>query len=192
MRNSSLVSRILAVSALVLTLLVFVPVTSQAVTVESQGNTATGIKDLEYNGVFYDVTFVYQTGNSLYGPKGEGDFPFAGLEGEESAATEEATYGAGRAIQEALNLESQAITRVGPQAVNYFLIAGGEENTDPVNPDTPWVYAAFASAYYDTITTEKRPEDTWVPADTFFIDIDLQLGGGWPPIKLNFNLGLLV
>ena len=184
MRNSSFAVKLVAAAALVLTVLVFGPVSSQAVEVIFQGNTATGINDLEFNGVLYDITFVFQTGNSLYGPKGAGDFPFAGLEGGESAATEEATYGASRAIQEALNAASDAITRVGPRAVNYFFIAGGEENTDPGNPDTPWVYAAFTSAYYDTITTEQRPEDTWVPADNFFINIEIDIGGGWPPIFL--------
>ena len=183
MRASSLVFRILAIAALVLTGLVLVPVSSQAVEVIYQGNTATGINNLEFNDVLYDITFVFQTGNSLYGSKGEGDFPFAGIEIEgESASTEEATYGASRAIQDALNAASDAITRVGPRAVNYFFIAGGEENTDPGNPDTPWVYAAFTSTYYDTITTEQRPEDTWVPADNFFINIELDIGGGWPPI----------
>lgn len=159
----------------------------QAAEVIFEGNTATGIEDLLYNDVFYDVTFVYQTGNSLYGPKGEGEFPFAGLEGDESAATEEATYGAGRAIQETLNASSQAITRVGPQSVDYFFIAGGEENTDPGNEDTPWVYGAFTSTYYDIIVEQKRPPETWVPADNFFIEIELTIGGGYPPIKIELQ-----
>jgi len=79
---------------------------------------------------------VYQTGNSVYGPRGEGDFPFDNAPG---GTDEEQTYVMSRAIQEALNSWHMAITRVGPRSVNYFLIAAGEENTDPGNPDTPWV-----------------------------------------------------
>jgi hypothetical protein len=88
MRISSLAVKFLAVFASVLTVLVFVPISSQAApcvaeTVLYSGNTASEIRDLDLEGVLYDITFVYDTGNNVYGPKGQGDFLFDATNAEE-------------------------------------------------------------------------------------------------------------
>ena len=154
----------LAAAALVLTGLVFAPISSHAGTVIFEGNTAIGIDDLDIGGVFYDITFVHQTGNSLYGERGQGDFPF------EASNAEEQVLAASIAINEALNATLEvAITRVGPQNSEYFLIAADEENTDPGNPETPWVYGVYESRY--AVDSERRPPDVWTLDDNFFINL---------------------
>jgi hypothetical protein len=159
---------------LVLTVLVFVPISSQAATVIFEGNTATGIQDVPCGDVFFDITFVFQTGHSLYGDPG--DFPFKGASGDLEASNEEQTYFCSRAIQTLLNESPVAITRVGPQNSSYFLIAADEEQEEPESPLI--VYGGFESRYYDTVdeTVVQRPPQTWVPADNWFLNIDLFTG----------------
>ena len=167
MRISSLVVTKLAAAALVLTALVFAPISSQAEEVIFEGNTATAIKDLECGeDVFYDVTFVFDVGTAAYGPH-PGKFPYDG------ANDEVATFALGDCIQNALNAcPEAAITRVGPQNRSYFFIAFGAETEEP-GTETPWFYGAFESRYYDTVNEEiDRPAETWVPADNFMITID--------------------
>jgi hypothetical protein len=183
MRNSSFAVKLIAAAALVLTILVFGPVSSQAVEVFTDGqNTATGIKDLECGeDVFIDVTFVFDVGTAVYGPP-PGEFPYEGLNG---ATREEGTYALGVCIQNGLNAWSEAITRVGPESLNHFLIAAG---ADAEEPGTPYFYGAFASAYYENPPDDggpQRPKDTWVPADTWSFHLDIQLDGNWPPIDLD-------
>ena len=176
MRISSLVVTKLAAAALVLTALVFAPISSQAEEVIFEGNTATAIKDLECGeGVFYDVTFVFDVGTAVYGPH-PGEFPYEG------ANDELATFGLGDCIQTALNASSEAaITRVGPLNRSYFFIAFGAETEEP-GTETPWFYGAFESRYYDTVNEEiDRPAETWVPADNFMLSIE------WFPTDPEFN-----
>jgi hypothetical protein len=176
MRNSSFSYKLIVAAVLALTLLVFGPVSSQAVEVMTNGsNTATGIKDLECGeDVFIDVTFVWDVGTAVYGAH-PGDFPWQGLNG---TTREEGTFALGVCIQDALNAWSEAITRVGPQNKSYFLIAGLDDQEEP---GFPWYYATFESRYYDTIpepeegeNTIKRPPETWVPADNFLLNIELR------------------
>jgi hypothetical protein len=166
--------RAFIVTALVLTVLVFWPGSSQALFVQTDGNTATGIDDLECGqDVFIDVRFVFDVGTAVYGPH-PGEFPYEGLNG---ATREEGTFALGVCIQNALNDWTTAITRVGPEDKSYFLIAGED---DLAEPEAPWIYAAFESRYYDTIpepaegeNTIRRPAETWVPADNFLLQINL-------------------
>jgi hypothetical protein len=165
MRTLSLTGTKLAVAALVVTVLVLVPVGGQA-EVFWDGNTATRIEDVPCGDVLYDVTFVFQTGDTLYGDPP--DFPFKGASGDAQATAEEQTYACSVIIQEKLNAASQAITRVGPLSSSYFLIAGGEEEGE--EGEDLSLYGAFASAYYENPPEDsgpQRPADTWVPADTF-------------------------
>ena len=165
MRISFLEVTKFVITVLVLMVLVFVPISSQAVNdVIYEGNTATGIQDLLFEDVFYDITFVFQTGNSLYGEKGQGDFPF------EASTAEEQVAGISIAIHDALNSNPDAaIIRVGPQDSDYFLIAVDEENTDPGNTETPWVYGIFESRY--DVDSERRPPDVWTLDDNFLINL---------------------
>jgi hypothetical protein len=180
MRNLSLAITKLA-AALVLTVLVFGPVSSQAAQVFFEGNTATRIENVLCGDVPYDVEFVFQTGISLYGDPP--DFPFKGASGDIQATTEEQTYFCSRAIQNALNAASQAITRVG-QNSPYFYIAAAEESGETGEGGDPAIWGGFESRYYDTITTEKRPPDTWVPADNLFICIFDCPDGAFSPFPL--------
>jgi hypothetical protein len=62
--------------ALALVSLAFVPVSSQAYTVNLDGTTATGIDDLEIGPTSYDVTFLTTSANALYGANPNQIFPF--------------------------------------------------------------------------------------------------------------------
>jgi len=65
--------------ALALLSLAFVPVSSQAYTVNLDGTTATSIDDLEVAGLFYNVTFPTTTAEALYGLPPGTTFPFPGV-----------------------------------------------------------------------------------------------------------------
>jgi hypothetical protein len=92
--------------ALALMLLVFVPVSSQAATVQidGTGTNATGILDLEVDGLFYDVTFLRATPNFVYGPDPNWNFDFEGTVAAEQALN---------AVNDALNTIPAVVT-VGP------------------------------------------------------------------------------
>ncbi len=163
MRTSSLTVTILAVAAWVLTGLFFVPLSSQAENdVISEGSNATGITDLEVEGVLYDVTFVYATGIVVYGDPGEFIFDQAG------AATEELSLQAAIAMREALNAAPEKILTVGPERTDYFYLATAEEAPDPNTPEFQ-VYSGWESRY--DVPSDDRPPDVWAAADNWYFCI---------------------
>jgi hypothetical protein len=98
--------------ALVLTVLVFVPVSSQAfeVLVDSTGTNAYGILNLPVfnletqETIIYDVTFRFEPGEDVY-PNPPDDFDFRG----------ETVFSAITAVIDALNFYYPLVTTVGPE-----------------------------------------------------------------------------
>ena len=168
MRTLSFVFKILAVAALVLTVSVFVPISSQAAEVIYEGNNATGIEDLNIGGVLYDITFVFDTGENLYGPHPY-QFDFT------SGSNEEASMEAAIAIREALNAAPVPILTAGPRSTGYFLLAAAAEEADPSTPEST-VFAGWESRY--DVEAENRPPDVWTATANFNLDIDLFPPGG--------------
>ena len=81
-----------------------------------EGSNATGIENLELDGVTYDVTFEWGSSHRLFGIPGDFTFP-----GEESA------FAASKAVQSVLNTEP-SVTSVGPTNINfnYFVVPADE------------------------------------------------------------------
>jgi hypothetical protein len=70
MRESLYSFKLMAAAALALTALVFVPVSSEGVTVKFDlpDRHAYQIKELDIGGTFYDVAFIIDSAYGLYGP----------------------------------------------------------------------------------------------------------------------------
>ena len=167
MRIQALFYKSLAIVALVLTALVFGPVNSQAETVQFTGTNATGITDLSVDGVLYDVTFYYATGISVYDDPGEFIFRQVGEQ------TEELSYAASLAIQNALMAAPSRIYTVGPNKSPYFYMATYEDQIDG-DPDAPQLYLAWESRY--NVVSDVRDPDIWTFADNWNPNIDIFSG----------------
>ncbi|GAG87252.1 unnamed protein product, partial [marine sediment metagenome] len=173
MRTLSLAVTKLAVTALVLTVLVFVPISSQAqTTYDIEGNNCTAINNLVIDGIDYDIKFVFDTGENLYGPEPY-DFDFQSDVGN----TEETSMVAAIAIREALNAAPMKILTVGPNKTGYFLLAATDENLDP-DTDTTAVFSGWESRYDVQSDTHPRTPDTWAADDNWNFEIDLFPDGG--------------
>ena len=146
--------------ALVLTVLVFMPIGSRAQvaqeTYDIDGNNCTGINNLEIDGIAYDITFVFDTGETLYGPSPY-DFDFQG----DVSNTEETSMAAAIAIRASLNAAPVKIWTVGPNRAVYFLLAATAENLDP-DTDSTAVFAGWESRYDVQSDTHPRPPDSRV------------------------------
>ena len=89
--------------------------TAQAVEVIYEGDNATGIENLEVDGVLYHVEFLYDSAENIYGESLTFDFPDA-----------EKVVAASSAVRAALN-SVEAVTTVGPQGdgANEYVIGFG-------------------------------------------------------------------
>jgi hypothetical protein len=170
MRTLSLVFRVLAVTALVLTVLVFVPISSQAAVVNVTGNNATSIEDLEINGVSYDITFLFDTSYNVYGDPPQ--FPFQ----SDASNTEETSLAAAIAIREALNAASTKVLTVGPNQTDYYLLSVAEDTENSLKFHTGW------ESRYD-VQSPNRPPGVWTAADNW--DPQLLPPGGLYPFGVN-------
>jgi hypothetical protein len=170
MRTLSLVFRVLAVTALVLTVLVFVPISSQAAVVNVTGNNATSIEDLEIDGVPYDITFLFDTSYNVYGDPPQ--FPFQ----SDASNTEETSLAAAIAIREALNAASTKVLTVGPNQTDYYLLSVAEDTENSLKFHTGW------ESRYD-VQSPNRPPGVWTAADNW--DPQLLPPNGLYPFGVN-------
>jgi len=181
MRISSLAATRLAAAALVLTVLVFVPISSQAqeTVVHVTGNNATSITDLVIGGVTYDITFLWDTSYNVY--ENPPTFPFQSPDGN----TEETSLEAAIVIREALNAASTKVLTVGPQQTVYYLLSVTDEKVDAAcTEDCAMVHTGWESRY--NVDSPNRTPEVWTAADNWDPDIfPLSQFGGFYPFGLN-------
>ena len=197
MRKSSSTVKLLAITALVLTVLILAPVGSQAQTViRDPGNSlkAIGIRDLNVNGTFYDVEFLWRTpAIKVYGgPPGVFDF-----------TTQDSAGAAVEAVNAALN--TAGVTFVGSEGspVDFFSEAyfigwsmgpsigpAPTVNTESGGHDPPWtgpvsdpiIYTDGRTYAVFTPTGPPEPVDeVTIGGSVFFLEgsgLVLQNNGG--------------
>jgi hypothetical protein len=125
---------------------------TQAATLIISGNTATGIENLEVNGSFYNVEFVFDSAINVYGSPRVFDFK---NETDADAAVE--------AVIAALNGES-AVTGVGPQSSPSFLI-GYSERTIFGFPFTNSWQGRYIGSWVNTEFDTDEADDNKTYAD---------------------------
>ena len=106
--------------ALVWILLLFGASNAQAATVIFSGNTATDIQNLVVNGNLYNVQFVHDSANNIYGDPPSFDF-----------VTESSAIAATNAVRTALD-SVPAVTMVGPNSSSRFMIGYREDATQTI------------------------------------------------------------
>ena len=124
------------------------------------GNTATGIQNLEVGGKFYNVVFLFISADELYKNPPTFDFP-------DAASAREAKL----AVNNALNVDNQA-TRVGPsadQGVPDYGI-GFSRAPDPEGNDVIWIHngtyiPGIIQAWVDAATDIRQPDRKAMYAD---------------------------
>ena len=113
--------------------LLLAPIAAQAEpTVIFEGRHATGIINLELDGVTYDVTFEWGSSHSLFGDPGDFTFP-----------SEEPAYAAIKAVWSVLNTEP-SVQSVGPENAffTYFVVPADEGTEQGIS-----YVAGFISEY---------------------------------------------
>ena len=140
----------------------------QAAVVIYSGDTATGIQNLNVGGNFYNVEFVYQSANSVYGTPPTFDFD---NEFEADAAVE--------AVRAALN-GVPAVTGVSPSSHRSFLIGYSERTIFSIRftnarqgiyIDGSWINSGFDTDEADDLksyavftVTGSSASMSWLPA----------------------------
>ena len=107
--------------ALVWILLLFGASNAQAVTVIFSGNTATAVQNLLLNGNLYNVQFLHDSANNIYGAPPSFDF-----------VTESSAIAATNAVRAALD-SVPAVTMVGPNSSSRFMIGYREDATQTIS-----------------------------------------------------------
>lgn len=171
--------------------------TAQETEVIFEGNNATGIKNLEVDTVLYNVKFLFDSAENIYGDPLIFDFP------REAKALE-----ASSAVRAALN-SVEAVTTVGPWEDTEFLIGFDEEGdfvgvTHDVyaDPDGPWQTAewgtslrwpsnfyTYADFTQEVFETEVVPIPRTGQTQSYYAgdDGDLQKGAPWPVPRFTDN-----
>ena len=141
-------------SCMVAMTLLLSAIPAQAQTVVIEGNTATAIRDLELNGVTYDVNFVHSTAPTLYGDPPIFDF-----------STAPDAQAAVQAVNSALNADGGAI-HVGPDEtfeVDLYLI-GFDTLTHQVGGINLGKPVTFTQARFGA---SDRAEGHWISPPEF-------------------------
>ena len=107
--------------ALVWILLPFGASNAQAATVIFSGNTATAVQNLLLNGNLYNVQFLHDSANNIYGAPPSFDF-----------VTESSAIAATNAVRAALD-SVPAVTMVGPNSSSRFMIGYREDATQTIS-----------------------------------------------------------
>jgi hypothetical protein len=149
--------------ALVWILLLFGVSNAQAVTVIFSGNTATAIQNLVVNGNLYNVQFVHDSANNIYGAPPSFDF-----------VTESSAIAATNAMRTALD-SVPAVTMVGPNSSSRFMIGYREDATQTIS----WM------GRYDNGSWEDSEQQTDPPFEAKTYAKFTPVGGGPGTVDLS-------
>ena len=145
-----------ALAVFIWTTLLIGVASAQAATVIFSGNTASGIQNLEVNGVFYNVQFVHDSANNIYGDPPSFDF-----------VTESSAIAATNAVRTALD-SVPAVTMVGPNSSSRFMIGYREDATQTIG----WM------GRYDNGSWEDSEQQTEPPFESKTYAKFTPVGGG--------------